>query len=210
MDASQSHLGVEGLTDGQLVVSSMETPDLFGELFERHAQPVGRFLARRTFGDGTAEDLLAETFLTAFRIRDRFEPARESARPWLFGIATRTAQRSVRDEVRRLRAVARAGSLEMSLAPSCFEDLLIDRVDAARIEPALAAGLAKLRADDRETLLLLAWGELTYAEIAEAQDIPLGTVRSRVFRGRRQLRASLAAHGVHAPSDLTAALGENS
>jgi RNA polymerase sigma-70 factor (ECF subfamily) len=198
--------------DGELITRSLTAPELFGVLFDRHAPSVGRFLARRTMGGDTlVEDLLAETFLTAFRIRAGFDPSRASARPWLFGIATRTAQRSHRDDTRRWSALARAEVTDSRLVPACFDDLVVDRLDAARVEPALASALSKMRDDDRTTLLLLAWSELSYAEIAEALDIPIGTVRSRIFRGRRQLRASLAAQGVHShPHALLSSIEEHS
>jgi RNA polymerase sigma-70 factor (ECF subfamily) len=61
--------------------------------------------------------------------------------------------------------------------------------------PALAHALASLRADERDVLFLYAWAELSYAEIAEALDLPLGTVRSRLSRARARVRELMAADG---------------
>ncbi len=66
---------------------------------------------------------------------------------------------------------------------------------AGLIGPALSEALDGVCADDRDTLLLLAWNDLSYAEVAEALDIPVGTVRSRISRTRIQLQARLAELG---------------
>jgi len=59
------------------------------------------------------------------------------------------------------------------------------------LDPDLYAGLTDLARRDRDALLLHAWGELSYDEIAQALDVPVGTVRSRIHRARRQLTAHL-------------------
>jgi len=71
----------------------------------------------------------------------------------------------------------------------------VDRLDAQALERTLAAGLADLRPQDREILLLHAWAELSDHEIAEALSLPLGTVKSRLHRARARLRNRLGAAG---------------
>ena len=66
-----------------------------------------------------------------------------------------------------------------------------DEVEARSLTPELAAALAALSQEERETLLLLAWAGLDYAQIAQALDIPIGTVRSRIHRARSRVRAHL-------------------
>ena len=61
----------------------------------------------------------------------------------------------------------------------------------------MARALARLKPGDRETLLLYAWADLSYQEIGDALDIPVGTVRSRLNRARRQVHEILAASGTH-------------
>ncbi len=70
-----------------------------------------------------------------------------------------------------------------------------DRVDARAAGPALAWALAALKPWDREVLLLHAWADLTYQEIADALSIPVGTVRSRLARARGRVRELLSANG---------------
>ena len=72
----------------------------FGEIFDRHAATLLRFLVRRV-GPEVGEGLLGDVFRVAFERRALFDPARSSARPWLYGIATNLLLKHHRDEARR-------------------------------------------------------------------------------------------------------------
>jgi RNA polymerase sigma factor (sigma-70 family) len=160
----------------------------FAVLFDRHAIAVHRYLARR-IGVTAADDLLAQTFLVAYERRSNYDRSRPDARPWLYGIATNLLRRHQRDEVRQYQAWARTG-VDPVLA-DCHAQRVAERADADAWSGRLAAALADLKPADREVLLLFAWCELSYPEIAEALDIPVGTVRSRLHRARRAVRAAL-------------------
>lgn len=170
-----------------MISGSLDRPESFAALYDRHAPAIHRFAARR-LGDHVADDLVAETFLAAFRKRHLYELERPDARPWLYGIVTRLIGRHRRAEVRLWRAVARSGA-------SAFAEDELDRVEerltAQTAGRALAGALAALGTGDRDVLLLAAWEELTYEEISVALGIPIGTVRSRLNRARRQVRAEL-------------------
>jgi RNA polymerase sigma-70 factor (ECF subfamily) len=71
----------------------------------------------------------------------------------------------------------------------------VARADAAAAGPAVAAALARLRSEERDVLLLVAWAGLEYEEVATATGVPIGTVRSRLHRARRALRAELDGEG---------------
>jgi DNA-directed RNA polymerase specialized sigma24 family protein len=73
--------------DGVLIARSVGDPEQFAAVFRRHAPQIQRYVVRR-LGADAAEDVVAETFLTAFRLRSRYQPDRPDARPWLYGIAT--------------------------------------------------------------------------------------------------------------------------
>ena len=177
-------------SDATLLAASLDTPSRFGELFDRHYAEINRYLARRV-GPGLADEVAADTFVVAFHTRRRYDPQRADARPWLYGIAANLARRHWRTERRRLRAYARAG-----VDPMCDDGAEIDRrVDAAAAAPELAAALASLRHREREVLLLFAWAELSYEEIALALEIPVGTVRSRLSRARAHVRELLSPSG---------------
>ncbi|RKT51797.1 RNA polymerase sigma factor [Saccharothrix australiensis] len=166
-------------------LSGPEPGRAVGRLFDRHARSLHRYLARRV-GD-LADDLVGETFLVAFQTRTAYDRERGTARAWLYGIATNLLRRHVRQEVRGLRAATRAAG------PATGDDdhgnRVADRVDAAASTRRLAGALAELREGDRDVLLLTSWAGLDTNEVAEALGIPVGTVRSRLHRVRRHLRA---------------------
>ncbi|MEV6411182.1 RNA polymerase sigma factor [Kribbella sp. NPDC051718] len=164
-------------------------PELeFGRLFDAYAAPLHRYLARRV-GPDHAHDLVSETFLAAFKQRETYNPDIAAVRSWLYGIATNLARRHVRQEVRGLRATSRADNTPYQ--PS-HDGMVADRVDAQAMARQIAPAIAELSDGDRDVLLLTSWSELTTVEVAEALGIPVGTVRSRLHRIRRQLRTHAA------------------
>jgi RNA polymerase sigma-70 factor (ECF subfamily) len=178
-------------SDASVIARSRDEPEAFAALFDRHADAVHRYAARRLGGE-VADDLMAETFTTAFQQRHRYDPARGAgadARPWLFGIATNLVGRHRRAEARRFKAMARVPALADHDEP--LADRAADRVMARAVRRELAAALAALPARHRDVLLLVAWGGLGYEEAAQALGIPVGTVRSRLHRARSKLREAL-------------------
>jgi RNA polymerase sigma-70 factor (ECF subfamily) len=178
-------------SDADVIAASRIDAARFGEIFDRYFADIDRYLARRV-GQAIADDLAAETFVIAFRARARYDPSAADARAWLFGIAANLARRHFRTERRRLRAYARTG---VDPCGRLDTDEIDRRVDALSAAPALAGALAAIRHSDREILLLFAWAELSYEEIAVALSIPVGTVRSRLSRARARVRELLSPTG---------------
>ncbi|MFJ8858623.1 RNA polymerase sigma factor [Streptomyces sp. NPDC102451] len=180
-------------SDASVVRRSLGDPDAFSALFDRYADDIHRYAARR-LGTEAADDLMAETFVIAFQQRRGYDLTRPHARPWLYGIVTNLVRGHRRAEARRLRALARAASAVPD-GPGGDGEPLADRV-AARVSAEglrgeLAGALAALPARYRDVLLVVAWGDLDYAEAAEALGVPVGTVRSRLHRARKKLREAL-------------------
>ncbi|MFC4586498.1 RNA polymerase sigma factor [Sphaerisporangium corydalis] len=171
-------------TDAQVVEASRRHPDRFGAVFDRYFADIHRYVHLR-LGETAADDLTAETFLRAFRDRERFDLTRLSARPWLYGIASNLVAEHRRGEARRYRALARSSA---ATEIAGHDERVVQRVSAAVMRPRLAAGLARLSAGDRDVLLLVACAQLSYEEVAEALGIPRGTVGSRLNRARKKLR----------------------
>jgi RNA polymerase sigma-70 factor (ECF subfamily) len=184
---------LETSTDAHIIAACQQDPDRFRELFERHFAATRGFLSRR-IGPEIAEDLAIETFALAYRRRGSYDLRQSNARPWLYGIATNLLRHHRRGERRKLLAYARTG-VDPDLAADPGYDAAEARVAAQAAGPALAQALAGLRPDERDVLLLFAWGDLSYVEIAEALGIPVGTVRSRLSRARSRFRDLLALHG---------------
>jgi RNA polymerase sigma-70 factor (ECF subfamily) len=176
-------------SDAEIIARSLNEPEVFATLFDRHAEAVHRYLGRRV-GD-LADDLVSETFLIGFRRRSAYRPEHVEVRPWLIGIATNLVHGHVRSELRRYRALGRAAAEPLRHGADPGDSA--DRLDAQAMRGPLAGALAGLKARDRDVLLLFAWAQLSYEEIAAVLDIPLGTVRSRLNRARRQTRSALGA-----------------
>jgi RNA polymerase sigma factor (sigma-70 family) len=168
-------------TDAEAIAASFTEPRAFVAVFDRHFDAIHRYLRRRV-GSQIADELASETFAQAFEHRARFDTQRPGARPWLYGIAHNLLRHHYRDEERALRAYARRGV-----------DLDPDPPDVPGSE--VAELLADLSRGERDVLLLVAWAELEYAEVAEALGIPVGTVRSRLNRARGRVRELLERSG---------------
>jgi len=173
-----------------------DRPDLTGsdagaaltQLYDAHARDLHRYLARRR-DVATADDLVAETYLVAWAQRHRYDPARAPARAWLYGIATNLLRRHTRTEVNTLRALTRDGARPTPVEP--VDAAAAARADAGTTTRLLAGALARLRDEDRDVLLLIAWAGLTPTEAAQALDIDPGTARTRLHRARTRLRTHL-------------------
>lgn len=170
----------------------MVTTDGLAGLYDRHAAALFSYCARRV-GPDLAEDIVASTFLTAHERRHRYDPSRPPL-PWLYGIATNLLRRHRRDEVRAYRALVRTGVDPLTGVHAVADEpaqRAAERTDDAARARRIAGVLLDLPVRQRDVLLLFAVGQLRYGEIAEAMDIPVGSVRSALHRARTTLRAAL-------------------
>ncbi len=179
--------GQEGLSDAAVIEQSWRDPEWFAVFFDRHADEIHRYAARR-LGRQVAGDVVSEVFLAAFRNRGGYDLGRGDARPWLYGISAKVISQQMRAEGRRARAMATAPVARPSELPV---EEITDRIVAAQMWPRMVSALAGLSPDDRELVLLVAWAGLSYDEAAQAMEIPLGTVRSRLHRTRARIRRSI-------------------
>lgn len=151
----------------------------FAALFNRTHRPLLAYAVRRVTNPADAADIVAETFLVAWRRLDEVPPD-EQARPWLFGVARRVLANYYRGEHRRLALGER---LRMSL----HEVVPAPEARGTVVELAME----RLSVDDRELLRLVAWEALAREEIAMVLQISRATVRVRLHRARRRLLAEL-------------------
>jgi RNA polymerase sigma factor (sigma-70 family) len=172
-------------SDAELMEESLVDVGRFGEIFDRHAPAIFRFLGRR-IGPDDAGDLLSEVFLAAFEARTRYDRGRPSALPWLYGIASNLLNKHHRHRASELRALER---MLVQGDPHDHADWVTASVDAQVQLRAMAKLLEELPGGERDALLLYAWEDLTYDEVAGALGVPTGTVRSRLNRVRQRLRA---------------------
>lgn len=159
-------------------------------LYEAHVDQVYAYAARRV-GPDLAADITADVFRVALEAPERYDRARGSEVGWLYGIATNLLRRHWRTEERRLRALGRhARTVAEPIDPLLqVDDRLTAADDASRLMDAVAA-LAPI---DRDLLILATWQRAAHADVADALGISAGTVRSRLHRIRRELRAHMRA-----------------
>ena len=185
-----------GPTDEDLVAAFQDgNAAAFDELVARWERKIHGAIYRIVGADEDARDLCQEAFLKAYRGLGTFKrEARFSS--WLYQIALNVC----RDRIRRRRgktAVSldeveegRAGGLR-AMAPSP-----LDLVEARDLRHLVAGAMATLRAEEREVVILKEYQELTFPEIAAVLDVPLSTVKTRLYRGLALLRHELEVQGV--------------
>jgi RNA polymerase sigma-70 factor (ECF subfamily) len=170
------------LTDEQLMLEFQAGKSwAFDELFQRYRNPVYGFFRRRLPDIHRAEDMAQETFVVILRGAERYEE-RAKFRTYLYAIALKLLWTERRKELRE---------------PESSMDPAEVRTESDTLRGTwIRDALARLDADHREVLMLREYEQLSYEEIAELLQIPVNTVRSRLFRARGELKALLEPHTV--------------
>ncbi|MEV6803445.1 RNA polymerase sigma factor [Streptomyces sp. NPDC017405] len=179
-------------------------PAAFAELFDSYARGVYNHAFRLTADWSAAEDIMAATFMEAWRLRLRIDSEGGSLRPWLLGIATNTARNQYRSNRRYRRAALATAAAELNV-PDHADEVTEQIDDHRRLAVALRA-LATLRRPEREVIALCVGEGLDYEAAAKALGIPVGTVASRLSRARKKLR-SLADAELARPAGPAAGAG---
>ncbi|NUW41810.1 RNA polymerase sigma factor [Nonomuraea rhodomycinica] len=159
--------------------------EAFGVIFDRHARAVYNHCFRRTADWSEAEDITSVVFLEAWRRHGELSPERDSALPWLLGVANNVlrnryrAKRSHRDALDRMPA--------LSAEPDPADDIA-GRIDDEHQMRRVLVAVNRLPLADQEILSLCVWAGLSYDDAAIALGLSVGTVRSRLSRARVRLR----------------------
>lgn len=155
-----------------------------------HLDAVYRFALRLTGSPADAEDLVQETFLRAYRSWDHYTPGTR-AKSWLFTICRNAFLRQRQQEHRRGEVIQQAAAPDAPLFMPAYQDDPEGRFFTGLVDATILDQIDKIPAEFREVVLLSDLEGLTYQEIADVLAVPLGTVKSRLFRGRRLLQQSL-------------------
>lgn len=159
----------------------------FAELDRRHRTLARQRAFRVLFDHALAEDAAQEALLDLWRTAPAFDESRSSVAAWICVLAHRRAVDLARREARRHEA---DGTSKLVAAdPYSTEELLLLRLDRIEVRDALE----RLPRPNRELLELAYWAGLSQLQLARRFDLPLGTVKSRMFYGLRKLRLALAA-----------------
>ena len=178
-------------TDRELVAGAVDGDHAaFAVLVERHQGRILSLLERLTGCREQARDLAQETFVSCHRKLSSFAHRSEFS-TWLYRIACNHAAAFLRKR-RRPVAIDAAHASGGPLEPIDAGPPVSARLEHAELAARLAAALERLDDRYREVVVLADMHDASYEEVAEALDIPLGTVRSRLHRGRLELRRLLA------------------
>lgn len=177
--------------------------EAYREIVQRYERPVFSLVVRMVKDPAVAEELAQEAFLKAFRSLDSYEPGRKFS-SWLFKIAHNTTLDHLRR--RQLDTVPleaesdddRGFGERLPDATARTPEAEAERSDLAR---ALEAAVRRLRPEYREVVLLRFHEGLAYQEIGEVMDLPLGTVKTYIFRARKELAEILAEMGWGHPGE---------
>jgi RNA polymerase sigma-70 factor (ECF subfamily) len=175
------------------------TRDEFEMLALGHLDPLYAAALRLTRNERDAEDLVQDTFLRAYRFFDRFERG-TNIKAWLFKILTNTFINRYRRKAKERSAVEderdtvheRFMSQDVSEHAANPEQYFFDRL----LSDDVLAAIDALPVDFRMVVILADLQEFSYKEIAEILDCPVGTVMSRLYRGRKLLQKHLLAYAV--------------
>src|SRR5207302_9798274 len=167
--------------DGALMLEFQRgSREAFEELFARYREPLYGFFRRRVDSREHAEDLVQETFVAVIRASSRYEP-RALFRTYIYGIAFKLLAADRRKQFRR----APSGGSGPEPATDNSPDATLW----------IRQALHSLDPSEREILMLREYEQLSYAEIAGLLQLPLSTVRSRLFRSRMALKSFLEPEG---------------
>jgi len=185
-----------GVSDERLMLEfSKGSSDAFTELFSRYKQPIYGFFRRRVAESAQAEELTQETFVALLRAAARYEP-RALFRTYLYAIGFK---------------ILRAHRRKTAFRAAFFGDRLSvpdpSKRDATESSLWVRRAVEKLEPMDREILLLREFEQLSYAEIADLLQLPLNTVRSRLFRARTALRNLLEPNAAPATQNAPQPIG---
>lgn len=167
-----------------------------------HLDAVYRFALRLSGSAAEAEDLVQETFLRAFKAWDQFERGTK-AKSWLFTICRNVFLRG-RERIQRHDEIVSETADRSGPGPNPVNPVWVSALGAdpegdffeSIVDDRIVEAIAALPEEYRTAVVLSDIEGLPYAEIAELVDAPVGTVKSRLFRGRRRLQEVLYDHAV--------------
>jgi RNA polymerase sigma-70 factor (ECF subfamily) len=155
----------------------------FDELVRAHEDRVFGICLRMMSDREAALDAVQETFLTVFRKADRFQ-AKAAFSTWLYRVAVNTCYDQMRKAKRR-----RTEPLPETTDPA--DPATEDDLSAVELRPDIEAALVAIPVEFRSAIVLVDLQGLSLEQASEILDVPVGTIKSRIFRGRRQLASIL-------------------
>ena len=180
----------EHLDDAELILRSIREPELFGALFERHAESMLAYFARRTLDVEASAELVAATVAEGFSSRSRFRSQGVDGVAWLYGIGRNLLSRYFRSGAVDARARRRLGMPERTVGEDDY-DRIEELIDVEDLAGDVRAALRELPDDQREAVTLRVVDGRDYRAVAEQLGCTEPTARARVSRGLKALAKRL-------------------
>jgi RNA polymerase sigma-70 factor (ECF subfamily) len=185
------HIEAQERDDVLLRRSAKGDEGAFTELYRRHQAPLYRFALRMSGNVWAAEEIVQDVFMTLIREPKKFDPQRGALRSFLYGITRNRVMKHLERAPRELLheelvedAIGQRGKEFEAMTPAEWAEVR-ERREQVR------AAVLKLPVEFREAVVLCGLEELSYDEAARLLDCPVGTIRSRLHRGRALLLAKL-------------------
>lgn len=181
-----------------------QTPDAFAELVARYQDRIYNYAYRMTGSREDAQDLAQETFIRVYTHLDRFR-VEERFSPWIYRITTNLCLNHLKRRKRNIPLLPDSADFDGPVSPD-------NALEASEERLILQQAILSLPEHYRAVILLRHVEELSYDEIAQATELPLGTVKTRLFRARELLQHQLRDHrrgaeyGLQTPSGTTASI----
>ncbi len=180
--------------DEARLISRCQAGDVqaFGVLVEKHKRRAYYTALGLVGSHDEALDISQEAFVRAYRALARFQPQRSSFFTWYYQILRNLSFNFLRDRAKQPRPFseieAPGNSIQHIPDESCDPSIIAERNE---LKDAVWRAIDSLKAPEREIIVLRDFQDLSYKEIAETLDCPIGTVMSRLFNARKQLREKL-------------------
>ena len=166
----------------------------FAALVERFQTPLFAYLGRMGLAPATTEEIAQETFIRAWQAREKFDPKLASISTWLFTIARRLA---INEFNRASNRYEQANDKNVP-DPADEQSISVEQhLQRSEQQTLLNKAIQRLSSEDRSLLALAYLKDLELSTIAEVEDIPVGTVKSRLYRIRQQLKHTLNGDDFH-------------
>jgi RNA polymerase sigma-70 factor (ECF subfamily) len=187
------------MTDQEVVLAARQGEELaYRDLLRRYERPIFSLIYRMVRDRELAEDLSQETFVKALNALDSYRPEFKFS-SWIFKIANNAAIDQLRRRQLDTLSLDGAPNAETpdaiqatALQVGADQESPLEEVEAREIGTAVEVAIAKLRPEYRSCIMLRHVEGLAYEEIAQALDLPLGTVKTYIHRARHELRRHLA------------------
>jgi len=173
---------MESGADIELVSAVREgSAEAYKVLYTRYSDRIYRYCLARLRDSELASDVLQETFLVLWQNASSFQ-GKSAVSTWLFGITTNKLRSLIRTE-------ARIDSRDLQQVE---HELAIEDASESTVQKAdILAAVQRLPAEQQEAVILTFYADMTYNDIAEIQNVPVGTVKSRMFHARKSLKQIL-------------------